>query len=157
MEISREIIQEADVLGGALVLGILLLWVYDQFRIFRRLVPHGTIWVGVEDLLFWIASAVALFAMLYRENSGYIRGFAIGGVVVGMLIYNLLLSRFVVKGSVFLIRKFLFFISRPLAWTARLFRKPIGVFVKHEKKVLRFFKNRLKKIWKTVKIGLCKL
>lgn len=156
MEISTEIIKEADVLVISLIMGMLLLLIYDQIRIFRRLIPHGTVWVGIEDLLFWIASAVALSAMLYRENSGYIRGFIIGGVVVGMLVYNLLLSRLVVKISVFILKKLLFLLSRPFAWTARLFRRPVGFIRKTGKKGLRFSKKQLKKAWRTVKIGLCK-
>ncbi len=157
MEISKEIIQEADVFAVSLIMGMVLLLVYDQIRIFRRLVPHGTLWVSAEDLLFWVAGAIALFAMLYRENSGYIRGFVIGGVATGMLVYNLLLSRMVVRASVFLLRKILFFVSRPFAWTARLFRRPVGFIRKIRKKVLRFLKKQLKKLWKTVRIGLCKL
>lgn len=156
MEVSVEIIKEADVLLISLVMGMGMLLVYDLLRIFRRLIPHGTIWVGVEDMLFWIASAIALFAMLYQENSGYIRGFAIGGVLVGMLFYNLLLSRLVVKVSVFLLKKLIFILSRPFAWTARLFRRPVGFVHKIGKKGTRFLKNRLKKVWRTVKIGLCK-
>lgn len=156
MEISTEIIKEADVLVISFLMGMTLLLVYDQIRIFRRLVPHGTIWVGIEDMLFWIASAVLLFAMLYKENSGYIRGFVIGGVVVGMLLYNLLLSRLVVKVSVFLLRKVLFILSRPFAWTARLFQRPVRAVRKAGKKTVRFFKKQLKKIWRTVRIGLCK-
>lgn len=156
MEISTEIIKEADVFVISFLMGMALLLVYDQIRIFRRLIPHGTVWVGIEDILFWVASAVVLFAMLYRENSGYIRGFAIGGVVVGMLMYNLLLSRLVVKVSVFILKKILFLVSRPFAWTARLFHRPIGFVRKTGKKVVRFLKNRLKKIWRTVRIGLCK-
>ncbi len=156
MEISTEIIKEADVLVISFLMGMALLLVYDQIRIFRRLIPHGTVWVGIEDILFWVASAVVLFAMLYRENSGYIRGFAIGGVVVGMLMYNLLLSRLVVRVSVFILKKILFLVSRPFAWTARLFHRPIGFVRKTGKKVVRFLKNRLKKIWRTVRIGLCK-
>lgn len=156
MEVSTEIIKEADVLFISLITGMMLLLVYDQIRIFRRLIPHGTLWVGIEDMLFWIASALVLFAMLYRENSGYIRGFAIGGVLLGMLIYNVLLSRLVVKASVFVLKKILFLISRPFAWTARLFCKPIGFVRKTGKKVVRFMKKQLKKVWRTVKIGLCK-
>lgn len=157
MEISAAIIKEADVLVISFFMGILLLAVYDQLRIFRRLVKHGTLWVGIEDILFWIASACALFAMLYQENSGYIRGFAIGGVMTGMFFYNLVLSSLVVKVSVFLLKKILFALSRPLAWTARLLKKPAGVVKRKGKRVLRFLKKQLKKIWKTVRISLCKL
>lgn len=157
MEVSAEIIKEADVLLVAFLTGALLLFIYDVLRIVRKIVPHKMWLVGVEDLLFWIGSALALFAMLYRENSGYIRGFVIGGVLVGMLLYNLLLSAWIVAGSVFLLKKILFVLSRPLVWTARLFRKPLGFAGRKVKKLLRFIKKELKKLWKTVKIGMCKL
>lgn len=157
MEVSAEIIKEADVLLAAFLTGALLLFIYDVLRIVRKIVPHKMWLVGVEDLLFWIGSALALFAMLYRENSGYIRGFVIGGVLVGMLLYNLLLSAWIVVGSVFLLKKILFVLSRPLVWTARLFRKPLGFAGRKVKKLLRFIKKELKKLWKTVKIGMCKL
>lgn len=157
MQVSNEILKEADVLLASFLTGMTLLFVYDLLRIMRRLISHKSWVTGAEDLLFWALSAVALFAMLYRENSGYIRGFAIGGVCLGMFIYNLLLSAWVVKASVFLLEKILFLVSRPLVWTARLFKKPVGHLKKMLKKVLRFFKKQLKKIWKAVKMGVCKL
>ena len=157
MQISAEIVKEADVLLASFLTGAALLLVYDLLRIMRRLVSHKSWVTGVEDLLFWIGSAIALFAMLYRENSGYIRGFAIGGVLAGMFCYNLLLSAGVVKGSVFLLEKILFVAGRPLVWTARLLKKPAGRVKKAVKKVLGFFKKQLKKIWKAVRMGICKL
>ena len=157
MQISEGILKEADVLLASFLTGMILLFVYDLLRIIRRLISHKSWMTGAEDLLFWIGSAVALFAMLYRENSGYIRGFVIGGVMVGMLFYNLLFSSWVVKGSVFLLEKILFALSRPLVWTARVLKRPAGVVKKRTKKVLRFLKKQLKKVWKAVRIGLCKL
>ena len=157
MEVRAEILKEADVLLAAFLTGALLLFVYDVLRIVRKIVPHKMWLVGAEDVVFWIGSALALFAMLYRENSGYIRGFVIGGVLVGMLLYNLLLSAWVVAGSVFLLKKVLFVLSRPLVWTARLFKRPLRFAGRKTKKILRFLKKELKKLWKTVKIGVCKL
>lgn len=157
MKVSAEILKEADVLLASFLTGMLLLFVYDLLRIIRRLISHKSWMIGAEDLLFWIGSAIALFAMMYRENSGYIRGFAIGGVLVGMIIYNLVFSSWVIRGSVFLLEKILFLVSRPLVWTARLLKGPAGFTKKMGKKVLRFLKKQLKKIWKAVRIGLCKL
>lgn len=57
------------------------------FRIFRRIVPHGAIWIGVEDFCYWLLCTAAVFLMLYQENDGMIRGFAIGGVIFGMILY----------------------------------------------------------------------
>lgn len=157
MEVSAGILKEADVLLAAFLMGVLLLFVYDMLRIVRRLVSHKIWVVGAEDLIFWIGSGLALFAMLYQENSGYIRGFVIGGVLLGMLLYNLVLSTWVVAGSVFLLRKILFVLSRPLVWTARLCKKPLGFVGRKTKKLLRFCKKELQKIWKTVRIGIHKL
>lgn len=157
MEVSAEILREANVLLAALVTGALLLFGYDVLRIIRKVLPHKMWLVGAEDLIFWIGSGVALFAMLYRENSGYIRGFVIGGVLVGMLFYNLLLSAHIVKISVFFLEKILFVVSRPLVWTSRFLERPLKFIGRKIKKLLRFLKKELKKIWKTVRISLYKL
>ena len=97
MHMSESILKEADILLKALATGAVLILVYDFLRIIRRLVPHGTIWIAIEDILFWVGSAVAVFAMLYQENDGYLRGFSIGGVVLGMILYSVTLSPLVVR------------------------------------------------------------
>lgn len=156
MNVSEAILKEADILLKAFATGVILIFVYDLLRIIRRLIPHGTVWIAVEDFLFWAGSALTIFAMLYRENDGYLRGFSIGGVVLGMLLYSLLLSRFVVKGSVFILEKVLYVLLRPLIRLGRLFFRPVRACGKQSRKAGRFLKKRLKKFWKTVKIGLCK-
>ncbi len=157
MNISETILKETDILWKALTTGMVLIFVYDLLRIIRRLIPHGTIWVSVEDFLFWIGSAITVFAMLYRENDGYLRAFSIGGVALGMILYSLLFSRFVVKGSVFVLEKVLYLLLRPLVCACRLLLKPVRAGARRVGKLGRFLKKRLKNIWKTVRIGLCKL
>lgn len=156
MSVSETILKEADILLKAFATGVILIFVYDLLRILRRLIPHGAVWVSVEDFLFWAGSAIAIFAMLYRENDGYLRGFSIGGVVLGMLLYSLTLSRFVVKLSV-LLEKILYLLLRPLVCVLRLVRRWGRGCGRQGRKVGRFLKKRLKKICKTIKIGLCKL
>ncbi|MFP3155913.1 spore cortex biosynthesis protein YabQ [Lachnospiraceae bacterium ZAX-1] len=157
MMISENIIKEADILQISLLMGVVLVLVYDLLRVVRRIIPHGKWWIAVEDLLFWTGCAIAVFVMLFRENDGYLRGFSIGGIAIGMLLYSLILSRFVVKASVFLLEKILFILVRPLVWTIRLL-KPIMRFLKKiGKKVIRFFKKQLKKMAKAVKMGLYKM
>lgn len=155
--VSVEILKEADILLKAFATGIILMLVYDLLRIIRRLIPHGNGWVSVEDFLFWMGSAITIFGMLYRENDGYLRGFSIGGVVLGMILYSLLLSRLVVKCSVFVLEKILYILLRPVVCLLKLLRRPFKAGRKKALKVGRFLKKRLKNIWKTVKIGLCKL
>jgi len=156
MSVSEAIFKEADILLKAFATGIILVFVYDLLRIIRRLIPHGVWLISVEDILFWTGSAIAIFAMLYRENDGYLRGFSIGGVIVGMLLYSALLSRYVVKGSVFVLEKILYVLLRPLVCFFKLIGKPLKFGWKKAVKVGRFLKKQLKNIWKTVKIGVCK-
>lgn len=78
---------ELQFFSKAFLLGVLMMISYDVIRIFRRLIPHGTVAVAVEDVLYWLLCGVYIFRMLYVENSGAIRGFAIVAVVLGMLLY----------------------------------------------------------------------
>ena len=157
MKVSATILKEADILLKALATGVILILVYDLLRIIRRLIPHGPFMTALEDLLFWAGSAVAVFSMLYKENDGYLRGFSIGGVIIGMILYSVLLSPFILKGSVFILEKLLYFLLRPVIRVFKLLKKPLEVCGKQNRKIARFVKKRLKKIWKAVKIGLCKL
>lgn len=147
--ISTEIGREAGFLGISVLLGMGLFFLYDILRIFRRIVPHGNIWIGIEDFVYWLLCTGAVFIMLYRGNEGMVRGFALGGVGIGMLLYFLLLSRFVIKINVFVIKKILGFFAKILH---TLLAPGIWVW----KKTWGFFRKQLKKIFRAVKIGLCK-
>lgn len=150
MTVSETIGQEAVFLGISILVGAGLFFLYDILRIFRRIVPHGNIWIGAEDFLYWMVCTIAVFVMLYQENDGMVRGFAIGGVIFGMIFYYLLLSRFVIKINVLVLKTVLGIIKKVLGFFLRPFWK-IG------KKILGFIRKQLKKIFQAVKMGLCKL
>ena len=137
-------------LGISVLVGMGLFLLYDIFRIFRRIVPHGAIWIGVEDFCYWLLCTAAVFLMLYQENDGMIRGFAIGGVIFGMILYFFLLSRFVVKINVCILKKILGIAGRITGFVTKPFRK-IG------RKIISFLCKQLKKWIKMIKMSLCKL
>ncbi len=87
MPMSEGIILELRFFGTAFLWGILMMVLYDIIRIFRRLIPHNITAVAIEDILYWLVCGVLIFRMLYLENSGAIRGFAIAAVIMGMLLY----------------------------------------------------------------------
>lgn len=126
--VSDGIHQELVFLLISFALGEGLVMLYDVFRIFRKIVPHGVIWISVEDVLYWIVAALLIFGMIFQENDGLIRGFAIGGILLGMLFFNHFVSPF-------------------------LIRSISGIL----KKILEILKKGLKKVREAVKIGLCKL
>lgn len=95
--VSSGIYAELLILGRACLIGVCMVAVYDLIRIFRRIVPHGILWISLEDILFWLTAALVEFFMLYRENNGVIRAYIIGGSAVGALVYYLLFSRLLMR------------------------------------------------------------
>ena len=143
--VSGTITGEGSLLLISFLFGIALMLLYDVFRIFRQIVKHGTFFLAVEDVLYWLLCAVGVFAMLYRENEGLLRWFVVGGVALGMLFENSLISPWVIRLFVKVIRAFL-----------KVFGKFCGVFRKPAKKVHSFSKKELKKLKKAIKIGINK-
>ncbi|MGN0143062.1 MAG: spore cortex biosynthesis protein YabQ [Roseburia sp.] len=149
MVVSGAIGQEAVFLGVSVLLGAGMFLLYDCLRILRRIVPHGTVWIGVEDFLYWLVCTGAVFVMLYFQNDGMVRGYSLGGILVGMLFYYGLLSRFFIRLNVLVWKTVSGFLGKFLSV---LFRP----FCKITKKVSFFFRKQLKKAFKAVKMGLCK-
>ncbi len=83
---SARIVGELEFFAKAFVWGIFITLVYDGLRLFRQMVHHGNVWVALEDLLYWVVYALLLFRMMYLENDGMIRGFALLAVLLGMLL-----------------------------------------------------------------------
>lgn len=61
---------------------------YELLRIFRSLLSHSPFWTGVEDILYWCGTGIYLFGMIYRENDGVIRIYALLAVCLGALVLH---------------------------------------------------------------------
>lgn len=142
MMVSGSILTEAKFLMVSILSGAGMIFLYDFFRILRRVIRHGTVWIAIEDFLYWIFCALLIFAMLYQENDGLIRGFAMGGLLIGMFFYNRFVSPFFIR-----------FAAKILGFILGILGKILLVFLKPLKKL----KKLLKKLFKLVKIGLSKL
>lgn len=143
--INDTIASEGSLLAASFLFGIVLMMLYDIFRIFRHIVKHGTVFTAIEDVFYWLLCAVGIFAMLYQENDGLLRWFVIGGVALGMFFENALISPWVIRIFVKIIGVWL-----------NLFGKVIKIGGRPAKKILIFFRKELKKIRKAIKIGIDK-
>lgn len=97
MQVSGTMIGELETLMKACLLGAAMVFCYDVLRIFRRFFSHGTAWVSVEDILYWAAFGLFTFLLMYREVDGSIRGYILGGIISGGLIYYALFGRWLVR------------------------------------------------------------
>ena len=94
---SPGILEELQVVGVAVVCGAVITVVYDLLRIFRRVIAHGNLWIGIEDFFFWIWTALWSFSVLYRENDGNLRFYTIASMVLGMIVYHQMVSELFVE------------------------------------------------------------
>lgn len=94
---SVSIRYEAQLFFMSICTGVGLVMVYDCVRFFRMVCPHRMWVVGAEDLIYGFYCAVMTFSLLYQQNDGNLRGFCIGGVILGMAAYEHAISRKVLK------------------------------------------------------------
>lgn len=135
---SPGISRELQFFGLAVLRGVLILILYDLLRIFRRVLPHGVWAVALEDVLYWIGTALLIFQLLYRENDGAVRGYALLAVASGMILYHQTFSGF-----------FVTHISGILNWCLGILLKPFLIvyrkIVQGLRIAVRFYKKKLKK------------
>lgn len=105
--LSESIYHELRFLLYSFSLGIIITFVYDNIRVFRRVIRHNTFFISLEDLFFWIGVALSIFLLQHRENDGVFRWFSVVGAFWGMLIYRKTISRFYVKRMTILFREIL--------------------------------------------------
>ena len=83
--------------------GVLLAWIYDNIRAFRRIVRHKTVvFMSVEDIIYGIYAGLSV--MCFKVADGIIRGFIIMGIAVGAFLYFKFLSSFYIRWSVRIIK-----------------------------------------------------
>ena len=88
---------ELALLGKAFLAGILLTVFYDVIRVIRRMIPHGIVWISLEDFVYGIVAGSWLFLKVCQVNDGIIRFYMILGIAAGVLLYRLSLGRLMMR------------------------------------------------------------
>ena len=111
--INEVIIWELYALVVSFFNGVLLAWVYDNIRVFRRIRRHKTIiFMSIEDIVYGIYAGISVFLMCFRVSDGIIRGFIIMGIAVGAFLYFKILSSIYIRWSVKIIK----FLLKPICF-----------------------------------------
>ncbi|MCX7922223.1 MAG: spore cortex biosynthesis protein YabQ [Clostridia bacterium] len=127
--------------------GMLIAFVYDLLRVKRRAIKTSTAVINIEDFLYWIAVALIMFSVVYYSNEGEIRGYVFVGTVLGVVLYSLMLSRFVIKSSLFIIG----IVYKVIVTTWRIISYPIKIVIKILSIPARFAKKYVTKACRATK------
>lgn len=124
----------------AIIFGGLLGLFYDLIRVFRRILPHQKLAIGIEDLIFWCIAGITIFGYIFNTNDGVMRGFIFIGLSLGVAMYMLLFSRIFIEYMTKLIRTILKGIKITLIWIFKpisILLKPISIFTKKTSRGLK--------------------
>ncbi len=68
--------------------GMFMMFGYDILRLWRWLIPHGRIWVWVEDILYWSMLSIPVFILFFQMIDGVPRWYGIVGMFAGGILYE---------------------------------------------------------------------
>lgn len=149
-----------------IVNGVLIGFLFDIFRILRKTFKTNDIITYIEDISFWILTGLLTLYFVFYYNNGEIRFYIFLGIILGILIYILTISKYIIKFSVTIINfikdivnKVIKFVFYPLKLIINFLRKilfrPISfIFInirKYFTKNNTYLLNIFKKTNKTTK------
>ncbi len=120
------------------ITGIAIGILFDVFRILRKSFKT-TDWITyIQDILFWILAGAIILFSIFQFNNGEIRSYVFLGIILGVILYMLTISKFIIRSSVFIIKWLKKIISYPIHLFENILRKLII-------KPIQFISNKLQK------------
>lgn len=112
--------------------GIIIGFLFDFFRILRKAVKTPDVITYIEDILFWILTGLLILYSIFTYNNGEIRLFMFLAIVLGILLYVIILSKFVIKLNLIIID----FIKKIFSLIFKFIRIPLDIFSQILKHIL---------------------
>ena len=140
-------ISQAHVFLIFILNGIVIAFIFDIFRIFRKSFQTPDWITYIEDIIFWFITCIILAYSIYTYNNGQIRLFMFIGLIIGAKIIQFLKK---------IIVKIIYYITYPAKIILKIIRKlllkPICfIFINFRRNIYKFLQKNLKKSLKTSK------
>lgn len=138
--------------------GIIIGIFFDFFRILRKSFKTSDFSTYIEDLLFWILTGFSILFTLFKYNNGEIRLYMFLAIAIGIFLYMLIFSSYIIKINVsiiLLLKKLLikitYFIFIPIKFILKIVKKiifkPISfIFINIKSLYTNIFKFNTKKV-----------
>lgn len=129
-----------------IVTGITIGILFDIFRIIRRSFKTPDFITYIEDIIFWILTGFILLFTIFTFNDGEIRIYIFIGLILGLIVYLLTLSKYFIKVSVSIIcfiKKIIYYPIHVIYTFIRkfIFRPFLFVFDSISKKISKVVKK----------------
>lgn len=84
--------------------GMIIGLLFDFFRIIRRTFKTNDILTYIEDILFWILTGLILLYSIFVFNNGELRLFMIFSVILGVSLYLIIFSKYIIKINITILK-----------------------------------------------------
>ena len=111
--------------------GLLIALLFDFFRILRKATRTSDFITYIEDALFWILTGFIILYSIFIYNNGEIRLFMFLAMIIGVLIYSIFISKFILNISLSIIN----FWNKIFSVIFNILKIPINFFLKILKKL----------------------
>lgn len=147
-------IREVTVFLSAMGSGAAAGFIYDLFRLKRRALKTKAFLIGLEDVIFWVITAVLMFITAYFSSEGEVRLYFLFAAFIGVLIYYWVFSNWVIQILTFLVKVILW----PFAFLIRVLKPPAkwvcqvaGCGAEKARKKLQLTQTRLNRRMKSIR------
>lgn len=80
-----------------ILIGVIIGIIFDLFRIIRKCFKTSDVITFIHDLMFLLISAVILLFSIFIVNNGEIRGYMFLGIALGIVVYLVSISKYIIN------------------------------------------------------------
>lgn len=143
---------EFSVFLAFVLIGIIISFIFDFFRILRCVYKTPDFVTILEDIAFWLISGIILLLGIFVLNDGNIRGYLFIGLFSGVCLYIVFISKNIINIGTKILNLFnksvLIPICKVMHFIIQMFYNMIKVLIKLLKKIKNdfFHIKKLKKV-----------
>lgn len=126
------------------IVGIIISFLFDIFRILRKVYKFSNMLIYMQDILFWLLTGIIILQAIFKFNSGDIRIFLFLGIFFGVFIYISLFSIYVIKIGSFILK----LINTLIRKLINVFKVPICKILNF---MVKYYRNLRKNVLKKLK------
>lgn len=83
----------------SIVMGTALALSYDIVRVFRRIISHNSIFIAMEDVLFWLFWTYVAMACIHTYGDGVMHWYMVFGMLLGAVVFHYTISCTLIKST----------------------------------------------------------
>ena len=117
------------------IVGILLGFIFDIFRALRKSIKNSTVATNIEDILFVIISFIIIAMVVQIVSKGELRFYILLGIILGILIYFLSVSKYIITGETWILKSIIKILKRIYNFFIKFFKKINDLILKFLNKV----------------------